>query len=111
MRLSRVVVLAVALVAGCIAAFLALRLTASPPAAQRPGTVAKADTVQILVAVRDLQMGTKITSDAVQWQDWPRTAASGNLILRSDRPDAVNQVAGALARSTFYAGEPISDGK
>ena len=111
MRLSRVTVLAVALVAGIIAAFLALKLTSAPPATQDASVETKVDTVQILVTTKDLPMGTTITSDAVQWQDWPRTAASGNFIVRAQQPDGITKVAGALARSTFYAGEPISEAK
>ena len=111
MRLSRVTVLAVALVAGIIAAFLALKLTSAPPATQDASVETKVDTVQILVTTKDLLMGTTITSDAVQWQDWPRTAASGNFIVRAQQPDGITKVAGALARSTFYAGEPISEAK
>jgi pilus assembly protein CpaB len=111
MRLSRVTVLAVALVAGIVAAFLALKLTSAPPAPQNASLEARVDTVQILVTTRDLPMGTTLTSDAVQWQDWPRTAASGNFVLRSQEPDGINKVTGALARSTFYAGEPISEAK
>jgi pilus assembly protein CpaB len=111
MRLSRVAVLGVALIAGIIAAFLALRMTASPPAPREPGIEAKADTVQILVANKDLPMGSKIAADGLQWQDWPRTAASANFIVRADNPDGMTKVVGALARSTFYAGEPISEQK
>ena len=111
MRLSRVTVLAVALVAGIVAAFLALKLTSAPPPPQAANVETKVDTVQILVTTRDLPMGTTITADAVQWQDWPRTAASGNFILRSQAPDGINQVVNEVARSTFYAGEPISQAK
>ena len=111
MRLSRVTVLGVALIAGIIAAFLALRMMAAPPPPQEPGIEAKADTVQILVASRDLPMGSTVTADLVQWQDWPRTAASANFIVRSDNPQGMTQVVGALARSTFYAGEPMSEAK
>jgi pilus assembly protein CpaB len=89
------------LIAGIIAAFLALRMTASPPAPQGPGIEAKADTVQILVANKDLPMGSKIAADGLQWQDWPRTAASANFIVRADNPDGMTKVVGALARSTF----------
>ena len=56
-------------------------------------------------------MGSTLTADLVQWQDWPRTAASANFIVRSDNPQGMTQVVGALARSTFYAGEPISEAK
>jgi pilus assembly protein CpaB len=109
MRLSRVAVLGVALVAGIIAAFLALRLTSAPTAPRK--VEAKVDTVDVLVATKDLRMGSTITADALQWQDWPRTAASGNFIVRTRNPDGIAQVVGALARSTFFAGEPINEAK
>jgi pilus assembly protein CpaB len=111
MRLSRATVLAIALIAGVIAAFLALRLASAPPAPQQAQTETRSDTVQILVATRDLPMGTTIAADAVQWQDWPRTAASANFIFKAQNPDGMSQVIGALARSTFYSGEPISEAK
>jgi len=111
MRLSRVTVLAVALIAGIIAAILALRMNAAPPAPPAPSMETKADVVQILVASKDLPMGSKLSTDAVHWQDWPRTAVSATFINRADNPGGLDMIAGALARSTFYSGEPISEGK
>jgi len=110
MRLSRVTVLGVALIAGTIAAFLAWRLASAPPPAPQKAE-AKVDTVPVLVAKKDLPMGATITADAVQWQDWPRTAASANFIVRTQNPDGMTKVVGALARSTFFGGEPINEGK
>lgn len=110
MRLSRVVIVAVALVAGLIAAFLAMNMTSGPT---EPEVVADVptDTAQVLVAAQDIPMGGTITESSVQWQDWPSSAASSNFIVRASNPDGMSQVLGALARSTFFAGEPINEGK
>jgi pilus assembly protein CpaB len=111
MRLSRVAVLGVALVAGIIAAFLALNLSSTPPAQPQQPSVASIDTVDVLVATKDIPMGATVADDSVTWQNWPKTAASTNFIVRDSNPEGMTKVVGALARSTFYAGEPISEGK
>ena len=109
MKLSRVIVLAVAVIAGLVAAFLALNLTSGTPqpTAANPAPAGN----QVLVAAKDIPMGTKLDNDAVQWEDWPGTATSANYLTRSATPDAAAKVVGAIARSTFYAGEPINEGK
>jgi pilus assembly protein CpaB len=112
MRLSRVVVLGVALVAGLIAAFLALNLTSgAPPPPAAPGEVQQADIVHVLVAAKDISMGTTVSDSDIAWHDWPRTASSAAFIMREGDSDAMKKVVGSLVRSTFYAGEPITEGK
>ena len=115
MQLARVAVLGVALGAGVIAAVLALNFVSG----RQPATVGEAPTaaapavksVQVLVASKDIPLGTTVGEDAVAWQDWPESGATGNFLLRSAHPDAVKEVTGAIARATFYAGEPISEAK
>jgi len=111
MKLSRIVVLAVALVAGLVAAFLALNLTSNSPQ-ETPAQVAATPTEnQVLVASKDIRMGTTIDSGSVEWQDWPANAGNANYITRSKSPDAVTQLTGSIARTTFYAGEPMNEAK
>ena len=38
----------------------------------------------------------------LRWQTWPAAAASPTFIRKSDRPDAINQLAGSIARAPFY---------
>jgi pilus assembly protein CpaB len=112
MRLSRVAVLGVALVAGLIAAFLALNLNSRPAPAPQPAVAAQSvDLVKVLVASRDIPMGTKIADSDVSWHDWPRTASSPSFIEKGSDPDALKTVVGSLARATIYSGEPITSGK
>ena len=113
MKLARVAVLGVALGAGVIAAILALNLSSStPPAAPETAKQVESDTVKVLVAAKDLAMGTTITPDKVVWRDWPKGSVSGKFITETPgEADPLVKVTGAIVRATFYEGEPINDGK
>jgi pilus assembly protein CpaB len=107
MKPARIIVLLIALVAGGIAAFLASR--SDPPPA--PAPVAQIETVDVLVAATDIGLGTTVSGQGLRWQTWPTASASANFIRKSDRPDAVDQLAGSLARQPFSSGEPIRESK
>jgi pilus assembly protein CpaB len=47
----------------------------------------------------------------LQWQSWPAATASNAFIRRDARPDAQNQIAGAIARVPLMQGEPIREQK
>jgi pilus assembly protein CpaB len=107
MKPARIVVLLIALAAGGIAALLAGRSDRPVQIVQAP--VAVLDTVDVLVAGSDIGLGQAVTGGELRWQTWPSAAASGNFIRRSDRPDAIEQFVGSIARSPFFAGEPIRE--
>jgi pilus assembly protein CpaB len=108
MNTARIVVLAIALSAGGVAAYLAsgsdTKTVVTEPTVQLP-------TVDVLVAKSDIGLGQSVGPDDVQWQTWPSATASNNFIRRTDRPDATSQIAGSIARSPFIAGEPIREPK
>jgi pilus assembly protein CpaB len=107
MNTARIVVLAIAIGAGGVAAYLASGSDKPPPA--QP--VAQLETVDVLVAKSDIALGQTVKQEDLQWQTWPTASASSTFIRRNDRPDATNQVAGSIARAPFIAGEPIRDQK
>jgi pilus assembly protein CpaB len=109
MYTARIVVLIIALGAGGVAAYLASGTDSKPAAPVQP--VAQLETVDVLVAKSDIGLGQTTKPEDLQWQTWPKSAASSAFIRRSDRPDAVNQVAGSIARSPIMAGEPIREAK
>jgi pilus assembly protein CpaB len=109
MKAARIVVLAVALGAGGIAAYLASGSKEPPPLA--PAPVVQIDTVEILVAKGDINMGQVVAATDIQWQVWPASAANNYFVKRRDRPNAVEQLTGSIARSPFVAGEPIREAK
>jgi pilus assembly protein CpaB len=108
MNIARIVVLAIALTAGGIAAYLA---SGSDNKSAPTEPVTQLQTVDVLVAKADIGLGQTLTPNDVLWQSWPAAAASGTFIRRNDRPDAANQVAGSIARYSFVAGEPIREAK
>lgn len=61
----------------------------------------------VLVASRKLEVGTRISQGDLRWADWPRDSISSELIRRSQNPKADQEYLEAVARSPFYAGEPI----
>jgi len=109
MKPARIVVLVIAIAAGGVAALLAGRSDQAPPPA--PAPVAQIETVDVLVANADIGMGHTVSGQDLRWQTWPAAAASPNFVRKNDRPDAINQLAGSIARQPFSAGEPIREAK
>jgi pilus assembly protein CpaB len=112
MKLFRVLVLGIALVAGGIAAYLALNL--GPAGTPAPTVVELAPQIQsqdVLVAAADISQGGKLTAENVRWQRWPDDAMNGNYIQKQTRPDAIEQLQNSVVRSQFVAGEPIREAK
>jgi pilus assembly protein CpaB len=109
MKAARIAVLAVALGAGGIAAFLASGSKEPPP--PPPAPVVQMDTIEILVAKGDINMGQVVSAQDIQWQIWPTTAASSYFVRKKDQPDAIQQLTGSIARTPFVSGEPIREAK
>jgi pilus assembly protein CpaB len=110
MKAARLVVLGVALAAGGLAALLAGG-SEKPAPAPAPQPAVQIDTVEVLVARADIAMGQAVSPNEMQWQIWPTQAASPAFIRKSDRPNAIEQYTGAIARTPFVAGEPLRDAK
>jgi pilus assembly protein CpaB len=107
MKPARIIVLVIAVVAGGIAALLAGRSDAPPP----PAPVAQLETTDVLIANADIGLGSTVSAQDLRWQTWPVAAAGAGFIRKSNRPDAVNQLVGSIARVPFSAGEPIRESK
>jgi pilus assembly protein CpaB len=107
MKPARILVLVIALAAGGIAALLAGRSNTPAPAT----IVAQIETVDILVAGRDIGLGSTVSGEDLRWQTWPAAGISSHFIRKNDRADAAEQLTGSLARQAFSAGEPIRDDK
>ena len=106
MNTARIVVLVNAVGAGGIAAYLASETDKPAPA-----PVVHMQTADVLVAKAEIPLGQTVNSDDFEWQNWPAATVSSNFIRRNDRPEALTQLAGSIARSPFFAGEPVRDAK
>ena len=79
---SRILILAVAAVSAIALAFIVRGLAARPasaPVAVAPVVPAK-PMAKVLVAKRDLPVGTRITEEDLQWQSWPAEAVNPSFI-------------------------------
>jgi pilus assembly protein CpaB len=108
MNPARIVVLAIAIGAGGIAAFLASGSDSKPPPA---APVVQLQTTDVLIAKSEIGLGQALKPEDLQWQTWPSATASSSFIRRTERPDAPNQMTGWIARAPFIAGEPIREQK
>jgi pilus assembly protein CpaB len=109
MKAARLVVLGIAVAAGGLAAILAGG--SGDKSVEAPAPAAKLDLVDILVAKSDIGIGHTVSDQDIAWQAWPTTAAGPNFIRKTDRPDAIGELVGSIARGPFVIGEPIRDAK
>lgn len=102
---ARLFVLALSIMAGGIAAYLA---AGSDKVVTQ---LVQAPTMDVLVAKSDIGLGETLSANKVEWQAWPQTTSDMNLVRRAEQPDATAKLAGSIARMPFIAGEPIRSAK
>ncbi len=113
MRPIQLLILLVALGAAGAAGMLALNLAGNQPEVQQASAPAEPamKTEDVLVAGRDMGLGSAVDASAVVWKSWPADGLSEGYITRSQRPDAVTELTGNLVRVPFSPGEPIKESK
>jgi pilus assembly protein CpaB len=109
---SRIILVAVALIAGGLAAWLALGRQPEPapiPVVEQaaPAPTPVAPTIDVLVAKGTIPVGTRLTADLLEWQKWPEDTVRAEYLTSAAMPDAMTDLTGAVARSELLAGEPI----
>lgn len=109
MKPSRIILLVVALVAGLLAAYLAMG--EGEPATVIVSEVVQEARTQILVAAAPIGVGERLTPATVSWQDWPEGAIRPEYVSIAVSPNALEEITGAVARFEFFAGEPIRSEK
>ena len=108
MNRMRLILLAAALVAALLAAYLSVGILRRPaPEAPQPAPVQKSETVDVVVASRNIEPGEKLDSLAIQWRAWPREVLAADMISRESTPDALETLQDARALGPILAGEPI----
>ncbi|HHG90921.1 MAG TPA: Flp pilus assembly protein CpaB, partial [Devosia sp.] len=112
MKPARILLLAVALVAGGLAAFLATRGDSPAPAQiQAEAPVVEEARRQVLVASAGIGVGQRLDETIVEWQDWPESMVREEYITSDIFPDADAQMVGTVARFEIFTGEPIRQSK
>ena len=62
---------------------------------------------EVLVAARDIPMGTRIGDASVDWRAWPKDTISDQMIVKSSSPDVLGNINGFMSRVAFVRGEPM----
>jgi pilus assembly protein CpaB len=110
MNKTRLAVLAVAIGSAGLAAYMAMGVLGQKQEVQTV-EVNKVETVDVLVATKNLQMGEKLSGGSVGWQSWPKSTISSLMITSESEPDAKTKYETARARAAIFEGEPILDKK
>jgi len=108
---ARIILIAVALIAGGLAAYLILGMTRTRTETVVAEVVREEAKTQILVAKSPIGIGERLTADTLEWQDWPEGALRAEYVTISAMPDAPADLTGAVARFEFFPGEPIREAK
>jgi pilus assembly protein CpaB len=66
------------------------------------------NTTQVLVAKTEIGLGQIVAPDNFRWQEWPQATVNSNYVQRNTRPNAVSELAGAVARAPLSPGDPIT---
>ncbi|MEO6014796.1 MAG: Flp pilus assembly protein CpaB [Devosia sp.] len=111
MRMSRILLLLLALVAGGLAAFLATRGGDVQPDQPLTSEVVPEERVQILVATAPIGMGERLSDTNISWQDWPKGALRDGYIDSASMPEALTDMKGTVARFEIFEGDPIRQQK
>jgi pilus assembly protein CpaB len=107
----RIGILALALVAAGLAAFLARSLVSSEPQQMAAPEVIEEPMAEVLVAANDIALGQRVGKSEITWQRWPEDALAESYVTRDVQPNALDVFAGAIARGPLLAGEPVTSGK
>ncbi|MBV9077852.1 MAG: Flp pilus assembly protein CpaB [Methylobacteriaceae bacterium] len=105
MKPARLLVLAIAVSAAGAAALL--MTNTSPPATVVVEKAAPVRTTEVLVAGADLGVGQVLRAGDMRWQPWPQDYVPSGAITRAQSPSALDELAGAIIRQSFLAGEPV----
>ncbi len=62
--------------------------------------------VQVLVASKNLGIGTELKGDSVKWQEWPKASVFPGAVIREGDKSAGDALKGRLARD-IASGEPV----
>lgn len=106
MKRAQLIGLGIAGISGLLTLVLASNLSSQK---EQQTTVKKVeiDSVRVLVAAKDIALGQIVNEGHLTWAKWPRAGLNPSIITGA-RGNAINELAGSIARSPLIAGEPIT---
>ena len=112
---KRRTLLIVGLAVAAVVVFTQVKKLGTPNPVQQVAAPAqvieKVKYVDVLVATTNMSLGSRVSDQSVKWKQWPAEALSPALISNDLRPQAIEELKGAIVRSPILEGEPIGEGK
>lgn len=109
MNPTRIAILGVALLAGAAAFFLMMGNGSNEAPVQIVEPV-REETTRVLVSLRTIERGERITLEDTQWISWPKKAVQEHFITDAN-PEAREGLVDAVARTLIIEGEPMLNQK
>src|SRR6516162_6666959 len=107
MKRTRLIIVGVALAAGLTAAYLSSGTHVPAPAPVIAAVPEKIAADEVLVAARDLPVGSRLGPQDLKWLAWPAEGLGSGLILRKSEPNLIAASVGAVVREGFVVNEPV----
>ncbi len=111
MDARKLILLVGALVVAAITAFMARNLMVgapAPTAGAAPSAAAPVNTTEVLVAKRQLPVGTILDAQSLEFRPWPKELVEGAYFVRGESEPAKLQ--GTVVRFPIPAGQPVTQG-
>ena len=110
---SRVIILGVAVATAIGAGYVAKNMATPTPAETIVDDAPREPAIrltEVLALDSDVAMGAPV-GDRLSWESWPASGITDAFITRDREPNALEELAGAIARVPMYAGEPLRRSK
>ena len=100
---KRRTLLIVGLAVAAVVVFTQVKKLGTPNPVQQVAAPAqvieKVKYVDVLVATTNMSLGSRVSDQSVKWKQWPAEALSPALISNDLRPQAIEELKGAIVRS------------
>lgn len=114
MKVAQLAALGVAVFAGGGAFVVANNLASQPEPVQQvqQDRGPQIELEEVLVAGNNISLGTSIKEGMLDWKQWPKEGIADGYITRTNFPNGLGlEKDPAIARGSFFAGEPIRESK
>jgi len=110
MSKMRIMMFALAAGSAAMAGVLAKGFIGKPAEVQTE-VISKIETVDVLVAAKDIEVGEKLVSGTIIWKSWPKDNVLEAMITKDEKPDADQALAEMRAVAQMFEGETINEKK
>ena len=69
------------------------------------------DSIEVLVASKDLPIGTRLQAGDLIWDRWPKGITTDRYVVKSARAGADTEFNGMVVRQTILTGEPVIESR